>query len=88
MSDHEPAVGIVENDKSLAKHRKKRPNKKIKRYGIAGSSSESQQKDIADHPPTLRHMNPPAIPKGTFNYNFLLRVNNIFLSSRLVGCFE
>ncbi|KZS01812.1 Uncharacterized protein APZ42_001418, partial [Daphnia magna] len=64
MSDHEPAVGIVENDKSLAKHRKKRPNKKIKRYGIAGSSSESQQKDIADHPPTLRHMNPPAIPKG------------------------
>ncbi|KAK4021525.1 hypothetical protein OUZ56_003440 [Daphnia magna] len=24
MSDHEPAVGIVENDKSLAKHRKKK----------------------------------------------------------------
>jgi hypothetical protein len=39
----------------------------VRRLGIAGSSSESQQKDKDDHPPILQHMNPPAIPKGTSN---------------------
>lgn len=68
MSDHEPVVNIVENEKrSVAKNRNKRKHKKVRRLGIASSSSESQQKDKDDHPPILRHMHPPAIPKGTSN---------------------
>jgi hypothetical protein len=64
MSEQELNDDVRKSGKSIAKNRKKRPNKKVKRLGIAGSYSESQQKEKANSLPVLRHMNPPPTPQG------------------------